>query len=189
MDKPAMIAIVFDSGTGRTEKVAEKIKEGATKVEGTEARLFTSQEAIDALDELDGFDAIIFGSPTYMGSVSAQFKRFMDTTGQKWMEQKWKDKLASGFTNSSGIIGDKSNVVTTLQIFAGQHSMIWVSQGTAPGEQSEDGEMLNRLSSWSGLMTQTEPKAEHPHPADLATAVSFGKRVAEVTRRWVGNAK
>lgn len=139
------------------------------------------------LDSLDEFDTMIFGSPTYMGSVSAEFKRFMDSTGKKWMEQKWKDKLASGFTNSGGLYGDKANVINTMHTFAGQHSMLWVSQATPIGAVSEDGHVLNRLGSWSGLMTQTEPKAKSPHPADLATAKEFGKRVAAVTKRWVKN--
>lgn len=180
----AKIAIIFDSGTGRTRQVAEKIEEGIKTVSDSDSKLFNVEEALSNLDSLDEFDTMVFGTPTYMGSVSAEFKKFMDSTGQKWMQQKWKDKMASGFTNSGGLNGDKANVMNSLQIFAGQHSMIWISQGTPIGEKSDEGHELNRLSSWNGLMTQTEPKSESPHPADLATAKHFGQRVAHATKRW-----
>lgn len=185
----AKVAIVYHSGSGRTKQVAEKIKDGVNSIKGVETLLLESNEAIQSIDNLDHCDTLLFGCPTYMGSVSADFKQFMDATGKKWMEQKWKDKLASGFTNSSGLNGDKANVINSLQIFAGQHSMIWISQGTPIGATSSDGEMLNRLSSWSGLMTQTETKEESPHPADLATAFNFGERVAQLTLRWARSAQ
>ena len=184
------IAIVFDSGTGRTKQVAEQIARGAETLEEVETQLFSVEELLkadEAMDELDRFDTILFGSPTYMGTVTADFKRFMDASSGKWMNQAWKDKLTSGFTNSTGLNGDKANLIATLQIFAGQHSMIWISQGTPIGALSEEGHELNRLSSWSGLMTQSESRAQSPHPADLATAFEFGKRVASLTRRWTGD--
>ena len=52
-------------------------------------------------------DAIVFGSPTYMGGVSWQFKKFADASSKPWYVQAWRNKLAAGFTNSATLNGDK----------------------------------------------------------------------------------
>ena len=49
---------------------------------------------------LNAADAIVFGSPTYMGNVSWQFKRFADATSKAWFTRAWQDKLFAGFTNA-----------------------------------------------------------------------------------------
>ncbi|WP_426469830.1 NAD(P)H-dependent oxidoreductase, partial [Salmonella enterica] len=64
-------------------------------------------------------DAIIFGSPTYNGTISARFKQFMeDSTRQAWIPQTWRNKVAAGFTNSGALHGDKLNSLVTLALFA-----------------------------------------------------------------------
>ncbi len=67
----AIVAIVYHSGFGHTKLQAEAVHRGAGSVAGVEARLYTSEEGIAKLDELDQADAIIFGCPTYMGNISA----------------------------------------------------------------------------------------------------------------------
>ena len=54
---------------------------------------------------INAADAIIFGSPTYMGMVSWQFKKFADATSKQWMSGAWKDKVAGGFTCSASPSG------------------------------------------------------------------------------------
>jgi hypothetical protein len=66
-------------------------------------------------------DAIVFGSPTYMGSVSWQFKKFADASSKPWFAQEWKDKLFAGFTNSASMNGDKFSTLTYLFTLAMQH--------------------------------------------------------------------
>jgi len=178
--------IVYHSGSGRTKIVAEQVLKGLQSVPDMEAKLMTAEEATNNLELLHEQDAIIFGTPTYMGTVSAQFKAFMDATSKTWFEQRWKDKIAAGFTNSAGLSGDKLNTIMTLSVFAAQHSMIWVSQAIMPSsDDPESGLPLNRLGSWNGMMSQTDLHAESPHPGDLKTAELFGQRIGEVTLPWV----
>lgn len=170
------VAVVYDSGYGHTKVVAEKIAEGLRSSVGAE--IFSVKDFNDGLKSLEGldeFDGIVFGSPTYMGTVSAEFKKFMDSTSQAWFSQKWKDKIAAGFTNSGSLSGDKFNTLSTLVTFACQHSMVWVSQGIFPNGVD------NRLGSWVGLMTQSENASpeETPPQNDRTYAVNFGKRIAE----------
>ena len=57
---------------------------------------------------------------------------FLDATSGRWQEQRWKNKLAAGFTNSAGLNGDKLATLQQLALFAMQHSMIWVGLGLLP---------------------------------------------------------
>jgi multimeric flavodoxin WrbA len=133
---------------------------------------------------LDEADAIIFGALTYMAGPSAQFKAFFDATSGRWAEQRWKNKLAAGFTNSAGLNGDKLNTLEQFSLFAMQHGMIWVGLGLLPGNHTSKGssEDLNRLAGFLGAMAQShaDQGAETvPGASDQRTAERLGKRVAE----------
>lgn len=192
----AKIVVVYHSGFGHTKGVAERVLKGALSVGGVEGALVSVGElpAPDAQRqyhgrwaELNAADAIVFGAPTYMGDISAAFKKFMEDSSAIWYGQQWKDKLAAGFSNSGGLSGDKLHSLHSLSVFASQHSMIWVSTGVMPSEYTRDGLNLNRLSSFTGLMTQAHQAApeESPIEADKQTAERFGARVAQATLRWV----
>ena len=176
----AKVAVVFHSGYGHTHRVAQFVSEGA----GAEL------VAIDADGNLtdaqwatvDGSDAIIFGSPTYMGMASWQFKKFADATSKRWFTSSWKDKVAGGFTCSSNPSGDK---LSTLQYFitlAMQQGMVWVGQPAL-----NDG-TINRIGSNSGVMAQvgpTSPAADIPQ-GDLDTAKAYGQRIAAMAAKLHG---
>jgi len=179
-----LIAIAYHSGYGHTLRQAQSVAAGAGSVAGAEAKLF----AVDTLTESDWAElasasAIIFGSPTYMGSASAPFKAFMDASSKPWMAQAWKDKIAAGFTTSGSQSGDKLNTLIQLMVFANQHSMIWVGLDLMPGNNSSKGSVndLNRLGSFSGAMAQAnaDQGAEAMLDSDLRTAEHLGARVAE----------
>ena len=108
-------------------------------------------------------DAIVFGCPTYMGSVSAPFKTFMDSTNAVWALQGWRDKLAAAFTHSAAPSGDKLGTLVQLAVFAAQHGMIWVGLGLPPtyaGIESDPTD-VNRLGSHLGAMAQLQTRAGH----------------------------
>lgn len=179
------IVVVYHSGYGHTQRMAQAVANGAS------AQLL----AIDAegnlpdggWEQLKAADAIIFGSPTYMGSVSWQFKKFADASSKPWFSQDWKDKLAAGFTNSAGMNGDKQGTLTALFTLAMQHSMLWVSQGLMPSNtKAARRDDVNYLVSYSGAMAQSpsDSGASEMSPGDLETARLFGQRVADVAARF-----
>ncbi len=182
------VFIVYHSGYGHTAAQAEAVKRGAASVPGTKVDLIKAEDAEKNLDMFDKADAIIFGAPTYMGSASAPMKAFMDATSKLWMEQKWKNKIAAGFTNSGSQSGDKLNTLVQFFIFAMQHSMIWVGLDLLPGNHSSTGSIndLNRLGGFAGAMAQSNidqgPDVAPPE-ADRKTAEMLGKRVAEMALR------
>jgi NAD(P)H dehydrogenase (quinone) len=183
------IAIIYHSRSGHTKVVAQHIAHGAEQAGGTVA-LLTSAEAMLHLDALDSMDALVFGCPTFMGSTSAEFKAFMDATGNKWRGLKWRNKIAAGFANSSGWSGDKLCTLTQLAIFAAQHGMLWVGLDIKAGFCHSNGSIndLNRIGSWLGLMTQSnddESPAASPPQSDRLTAEHFGSRIYEVTKQFL----
>lgn len=179
------VAVVFHSGYGHTLRMAQAVAEGA------DAELV----AIDAdgnlpeggWDTLGAADAIIMGSPTYMGSVSWQFKKFADASSKPWYTQAWKDKLFAGFTNSAALNGDKLSTLTYLFTLAMQHGGLWISQGVMPSNaKAAQRNDANFLGSYSGAMAQSpsDAGANEMLPGDLATARVFGKRVLDVAARF-----
>ena len=181
----AHIVVVYHSGYGHTQRMAQAVADGA------DAELLPidadGQLPDGGWDTLAAADAIVFGSPTYMGSVSWQFKKFADASSKVWMAQGWKDKLAAGFTNSAGMNGDKLATLQTLFTLAMQHGMIWVSQGLMPSNtQAARRDDLNYLVSYSGAMAQSpsDAGAQAMSPGDLETARRFGERVAQVAARF-----
>jgi len=185
----SFIAIVYHSGYGHTAKQAEGVARGALSVAGATAALVKVEDIDRHWADLEKADAIVFGSPTYMGSASAPFKAFMDASSKVWFSQGWKDKLAAGFTNSSSQSGDKLATLQQFAVFAAQHGMIWIGLGLMPGNNSSAGGIddLNRLGSFLGAMAQSnadQGPEQGPTPADLKTAEHLGRRVAEATERW-----
>jgi NAD(P)H dehydrogenase (quinone) len=190
------VFIVYHSGFGHTKLQAEAVHRGAASVVGTRAEIRTTEEASSNLDELDQADAIIFGSPTYMGSMSADMKRFIEVATKKWSTMAWKDKIAGAFTNSSSFSGDKLNTLLGLVINAMQHGMIYVGTAMLPSANRPEelkqiagpsAEAWNRVGSWTGAMSASFQVAppEAPGPGDIQTAELYGKRIAEITERWI----
>src|SRR5258707_15056928 len=130
MSVPVKIIIVYHSGYGHTAKIAEAVARGAAAIDGASVELVTAEEAPGRWELLDGADAIIMGAPTYMGSLSAPFKAFMDVTSHlQYVEKRWEGKVAAGFTNGASRGGDKQNSLVQLMTFAAQHQMHWVNLG------------------------------------------------------------
>ena len=108
------VAIVYASSAGRTGVIAQEIA-NSLGAEGCNARLI-AVEHIGPKDwaALDAADTIVMGSPTYMGSVSAAFKGFMDESAGIWEARGWVDKLGAGFTVAGHAAGDK--LATLMQL-------------------------------------------------------------------------
>jgi NAD(P)H dehydrogenase (quinone) len=178
------IAVVFHSGYGHTLRMAQAVAEGA----GAELIAIDAEGNLPegGWETLKAADAIIMGSPTYMGSVSWQFKKFADESSKPWFSQTWKDKLFAGFTNSATMNGDKLSTLHYLFTLAMQHSGIWVGTGLMPSNSKAAlRNDINYVGSFSGAMAQS-PSDSSPAemlPGDLETARLFGQRVNEVAAR------
>lgn len=178
------VVVVYHSGYGHTQRVAQHIAEGA----GAELVAIDAEGNLPEAgwEKLNAADAIIFGTPTYMGGPSWQFKKFADASSKIWYSRGWQDKVFGGFTNSASPVGDKGATMMGLQTLASQHGGIWVSLGMLPANtKSATPNDINRLGGSVGMMVQSPSDAsvEEVPQGDLDTAKRYGLRVAEVAKR------
>ena len=173
--------VVYHSGYGHTQFIAQAVAQGA------QAQLV----AIDAegnLSEadwatLDAAQAIVMGSPTYMGNVSWQFKKFADASSKRWFTRAWQDKFFAGFSVSASLSGDKGMTLAYLQTLASQHGGLWISLGMAPANAlASTRNDINNLGGSVGLLVQapSDAAANKIPQGDVDTAVKFGERIAAV---------
>jgi multimeric flavodoxin WrbA len=144
----ARIGVVRHSSQGYTRLLAESVARGAAESGVVDViRDDVIAEDITAgryekdclLSPFDSCDALIFGCPTFMGSVSARMKAFMDACLSRWYERTWSGKVGAAFTTSATLSGDKLNTLPDLFVFATQMGMIWVGNDEAPVGRSGSG--------------------------------------------------
>lgn len=183
----AHVVVIYHSGYGHTQRLAQAVAQGA----GAELIAIDAEGNLpeSAWNSLAAAQAIVFGTPTYMGGPSWQFKKFADATSKPWYTQAWKDKLMAGFTNSSNVNGDKASTLSYLHTLAMQHGGIWVGLGH-PFHNTKDSKRsdINYLAANAGLMGQTpsDLPAEQMDAGDLETARLFGQRIAGLAQRFLG---
>lgn len=181
------IVVVYFSGYGHTQRLAEVVAEGA------QAALIAvdaeGQIPDAAWDQLNAADGIIFGAPTYMGGVPWQFKKFADATSKVWFTRGWQDKVFGGFTNSASLNGDKQVTMISLQTLASQHGGLWVSLGLPPANTlASTRNDVNSLGGSVGFLAQSpsDAGADAIPAGDIETARQYGARVANIAAKLRG---
>ena len=180
MENTNDVAVVYHSAFGHNQRIAQTIYEGA--ITSGASAVIMSVDEVD-WEILDQSRLIVFGCPTYLGSVTHQFKKFMDDSGMRWVERTWQGKWAAGFTVSGGLSGDKLSVLQQMCLYALQQGMNWTGlPKPSTGKSDTD---FNRLSSFMGLMCQAndEPADVTPPVGDIDTARWFGGHLAEIAKR------
>lgn len=186
------VAVVYHSGYGHTEVIAKAVAEGVTrggatvnvvKLEGAE------QDFTAAIDAVSAADAVIFGSPTYMGDVSVPMRAFFVATSKIWFTQGWKDKLAAGFTVGSSFGGNKDHTLTSMWVLSQQHGMLWAGPAV-PGAKINRNEEAgaahaNRIGSALGVTAQAENASAETTPpeGDKEFGRLLGERIAKLSAK------
>lgn len=182
------VALVYFSQAGVTAQMAKAVATGLQtfpQVEVIEHQIqgkeivegrFVNPALFETLVECQ---AIIFGSPTYMGSVAAQFKAFADASSDLWCDQLWTDKLAAGFTCGASPNGEQSYSLQYMATLASQHGMLWLGLDAAAGYRDKG---VNRLGCQQGASAHS-PDGEL-HVEDRKTAQYLGRRMAQQVLRF-----
>lgn len=203
----AKILVLYYSAYGHVERMAEAIAEGARSVEGTELTIkrvpeLLSDEAaqkagiklnqtapVASADELPRYDAIIFGTPTRFGNMTAQMRSFLDQTGQLWLKGALVGKVASVFASTGTQHGGQETTITSFHStllhqgmiivglpysFAGLTRMDQITGGTPYGATT--------LAGADGSRQPTENEIEGArfqgrHVAEIAAKLERGARV------------
>jgi NAD(P)H dehydrogenase (quinone) len=185
---PPSLAVIYFSATGHTAQLANAIRlAAADHVEVKEHRIvgteivngrFLNSEALQLVDAASG---VIFGSPTFMGGPAAEFKAFADASSDRWSAQRWRDKVAAGFTSGTCPNGDQSHTLAYFTVLAAQHGMIWCNLDLPGGE---DPSGRNRLGTQVGVASQAT--SQEVPASDLLTAGHLGRRVALLIAKLAG---
>lgn len=179
------IALPYYSGAGHTAQLAQSIATGARSGQATAHCIDVEAMTDKDWATLDKAQAILFGAPTYMGSVAARYGSFLEEAGERWMDQGWQNKLAGGFTVATFGSGDKLATLQRFSIFAAQMGMIWVGPTDIGAPVFPEREGVNADGGWLGLMaTSARSPRGSVRSGDLETAERFGTRVAHMTSRF-----
>ena len=122
-------AIVFDSRTHTTEKAATFIAEGLESVDDIEARCFNIDEA--DFEYIQQSQLVIFGSPTYMASVIAKMKSWLENNAGKL---KLAGKLGGAYATEQYIHGGAENAIQEILTFMMVMGMMTYSGGSSCGK-------------------------------------------------------
>jgi NAD(P)H:quinone oxidoreductase type IV len=142
------IHVVFYSMYGHIYRMAEAIAEGAREVADTEVTLFQVPELVPEevlvksgakkareafahvpvmkVDQLAEADALIFGTGTRFGNMTAQMRNFLDQTGGLWMSGGLAGKVGSVFTSTASQHGGQETTITSFHTTLFHHGMIVV---------------------------------------------------------------
>jgi NAD(P)H dehydrogenase (quinone) len=155
------VLVIYYSRSGNTKKMAEVIGESINKA-GVKTVVKDLKSTL--VDELPGYDAILIGSPTYYGSMSAEIKKLLDDSVK--FHGKLDGKIGGAFASSANIAG--GNETTILDI-------------------------LNAMLI-HGMIIQGDPQGDHygpvaigvPDDRAIKNCVRFGVRIAELIKKYKG---
>ena len=199
----AKVLVLYHSFYGHIEAMAGAVAEGARAVPGVTVDLKRVPETVPAdvfksaggksdqaaavaqPAELADYDAIIFGSPTRFGNVTAQMRNFIDQTGGLWAQGKLVGKVGSVFTSSATQHGGQESTILTFIPTLLHHGMVVV--GLPYAEQRQMG--LDEIKGGSpyGASTIAGGQGERmPSEQELGMAQFQGKHVATIARKLFG---
>lgn len=125
--------IVYDSETGNTEKMAQRVAEGAKEVNEVTVKVQRADATTN--DDLLQADGIIVGSPVYYGIMSAKVKTVFDRSVK--IHGKLDGKVGGAFASSGGIAtGAETTILSIIKALL-VHGMI--VQGNARGAMQHYG--------------------------------------------------
>ena len=126
------VLVVYYSSYGHIEAMAHAQAEGAARVPQTQVSVkrvaelcplevakasgFKLDQAapLATPDELDQYDAIVFGTPTRFGNMAAQMRNFLDQTGPLWGRGALVGKVGSAFCSTASQHGGQETTITSF---------------------------------------------------------------------------
>lgn len=200
------IYIVFYSTYGHIYQMAEAVAKGARSVEGAEVSLFRVPELMpdDVLessgakeaqkafshipeitpDELEEADAVIFGTPTRFGMMTAQMRNFFDQTGKQWMNGSYINKIGSVFTSTATQHGGQETTITSFHTTLLHHGFIIVGLPYSEQKLLNMDEITGGSPYGAGTLADGDGSRQ-PSQNELGIAETQGRRVAEIAKSYL----
>ncbi len=196
------VLVLYYSMYGHIETMSQAIAEGARSVGGVEViikrvpELMSDEklakvggktnQAAPVADpkELGDYDAIIFGSPTRFGNMTAQMRNFLDQTGGLWVKGALVGKVAGVFTSTGTGGGNESTIISFATTLI-HHGMIFVGLPYSCPELADISE-LKGGSPWGAATIAGADGSRQPSEKELAQARFQGKHVAQIAAKLKG---
>lgn len=201
------VRIFFHSLYGHIHRMAEAVAEGAREVPGVEVKLFQVPETLSAevlakmgateakkafahiptatVEDLVEADALLFGTPTRYGMMSAQMRAFLDMTGGIWVKGALIGKVGSVFTSSATQHGGQESTILSFHTTLLHHGMVLVGCPYSEKRQMT----LDEITGGSPYGASTIAGGDGsrlPSENELAIARFQGRHVAGIARRLAG---
>lgn len=196
----AKILVLYYSMYGHVETMAKAIAEGASGVKGSEVsikrvpELMTDEVARKAGAKLDQaapiaepsdlvqYDAIIFGTPTRFGNMSAQMRNFLDRTGGIWAQGGLIGKIGSVFVSTASQHGGQETTITSFYNTLIHHGMILVGVPYSCHGLVEISEVTGGTP-YGATTLAGHDGSRQPSANELAIARFQGRHVADVAAK------
>ncbi len=197
----AKVLVLYYSMYGHVETMAKTVAEGAKSVAGTEVTLKrvpdlvpedvarkagakTDQAAgIATVDELPGYDAIIFGTPTRFGNMAAQMRNFLDQTGALWLRGALVGKIGSVFCSTASQHGGQETTITSFHSTLLHHGMLIVGLPNTFKDLATMREVTGGTPYGASCVTGAGTELRMPSALELEMCRYQGQHVAAIARR------
>lgn len=194
------VLVLYYSMYGHIEVMAQAVAEGVRQVDGAEAVVKRVPETIPeekaraagvkldqsapiaTVDELANYDAIIFGTPTRFGNMTAQMRNFLDQTGGLWMKGSLIGKAGSVFTSSATQHGGQESTILSFHTTLLHHGMVIVGVPYSCADQMRIDEITGGSPYGASTIAGGDGK-RMPSANELGIARFQGKHVAEIAKR------
>lgn len=194
------ILVLYYSMYGHIEVMAQAVAEGVREVEGVEVVVKRVPETIPedqarvigvkldqpapiaTTEELAGYDAIIFGTPTRFGNMTAQMRNFLDQTGGLWTKGALIGMVGSVFTSSATQHGGQESTILSFHTTLLHHGMVIVGVPYSCADQMRTDEITGGSPYGASTITGGDGK-RMPSANELGIARFQGRHVAEIAKR------
>lgn len=195
------VLVLYYSSYGHVEAMAEAVAEGAASVVGTACTLkrvpetvtpnvaktagfkLDQQAPLATPQELADYDAIVFGTPTRFGNMTAQMRTFLDQTGSLWLKGALIGKLGSVFTSTSSQHGGQETTITSFHSTLLHHGMLIVGLPNSHPALSQTQQVAGGTPYGASCVTGSGADMRMPSATELALCRLQGEHVAKLAGR------
>jgi NAD(P)H dehydrogenase (quinone) len=197
------VLVLYYSSYGHIEAMANAQAEGAARVPHTQVSVKRVPEVcpldvakasgfkldqpapLAVPDELDQYDATIFGTPTRFGNMAAQMRNFLDQTGALWYRGALVGKVGSVFCSTASQHGGQETTITSFHSTLLHHGMIIVGLPYTFKDLTTLREVTGGTPYGASCVTGTGVELRMPSPLELDMCRYQGEHVARITAQLV----
>jgi NAD(P)H dehydrogenase (quinone) len=199
--------VLFYSSYGHTYQMAKAVAEGAAQVSGctvetkrvpetlpedvlaamgaNEAQKAFGKVPIAKVEDLPGFDAIVFGTPTRFGNMAGQMRQFLDGTGPLWLKGALVGKVGSVFVSTATQHGGQEATILSFHTTLLHQGMVIVGLPYSFQGQMRLDEVTGGSPYGAGTIAGAQGE-RMPSANELEAAAFQGKHVATIGSRLAG---